>query len=372
MYEVYDKQGNLKYYRMTKRVKDLNGETKVITARSKKSERDCRKKMNNLIAEWTQQQEEIKHLGNYSKMLLGDYATNWYNLVIKSSNCSSVNKSNYKNQVFTHIVPKLGHIRLCDLTEDMCQAFMNEYEGWSKTMISKIRMTLRRILRKAVKEELIKRNVAEDIVLPNCTEGERRPLTQQEKDWFIETADTHYAGPMILIMLWCGLRPIEVRRMTWDWIDFENAILTVGQSKTEAGTGRMIPIEEKLLRMLKNLKEQNLNDTYVFVKHDKHTRMDANAFYQSWKNFLRDCEIEHGARVYRNQIVDHVLADDLEPYLLRHTFCTDCQSAGVPLNVAKELMGHSDITVTAKIYTHMVDEVFEINRNRLTAYRNVG
>lgn len=59
-----------------------------------------------------------------------------------------------------------------------------------------------------------------------------------------------------------------------------------------------------------------------------------------------------------------------EPYLLRHTFCTDCQAAGVPLNVAKELMGHSDISVTAKIYTHMVDEVFEQNRKRLAEYAN--
>jgi integrase len=59
---------------------------------------------------------------------------------------------------------------------------------------------------------------------------------------------------------------------------------------------------------------------------------------------------------------------DFEPYLLRHTFCTDCQAAGVPINVAKEWMGHSDISVTAKIYTHMVDEVFEQNRIRMAQY----
>ncbi len=53
---------------------------------------------------------------------------------------------------------------------------------------------------------------------------------------------------------------------------------------------------------------------------------------------------------------------------LRHTFCTDCQAAGVPINVAKEWMGHSDISVTAKIYTHMVDEVFEQNRMRMAQY----
>jgi hypothetical protein len=33
-------------------------------------------------------------------------------------------------------------------------------------------------------------------------------------------------------------------------------------------------------------------------------------------------------------------------------------------------MGHSDISVTAKIYTHMVDEVFEQNRKRLAEYAN--
>jgi site-specific recombinase XerD len=79
-------------------------------------------------------------------------------------------------------------------------------------------------------------------------------------------------------------------------------------------------------------------------------------------------DISNGARVYRNQIIESTLAEDLEPYLLRHTFCTDCQAAGVPINVAKELMGHSDISVTAKIYTHMVDEVFEQNRQRLAQF----
>ena len=79
-------------------------------------------------------------------------------------------------------------------------------------------------------------------------------------------------------------------------------------------------------------------------------------------------DILNGAKVYRNEIKESTLAPDLTAYLLRHTFCTDCQAAGVPLNVAKELMGHKDISVTAKIYTHMVDDVFEQNRLRLEEY----
>lgn len=42
--------------------------------------------------------------------------------------------------------------------------------------------------------------------------------------------------------------------------------------------------------------------------------------------------------------------------------------ARIPLNVAKELIEHSNISVTAKIYTHMVDEVFEQNRKQLAEY----
>ena len=50
------------------------------------------------------------------------------------------------------------------------------------------------------------------------------------------------------------------------------------------------------------------------------------------------------------------VADDLTPYCLRHTFCTDLQRAGVSINVAKELMGHADIQTTANIYTHKDSE----------------
>lgn len=71
-----------------------------------------------------------------------------------------------------------------------------------------------------------------------------------------------------------------------------------------------------------------------------------------------------GAKVYRNQVVEHGEPDELwntlTPYCLRHTYCTDLQDAGVPINIAKYLMGHSDITVTANIYTHKTDNTLEI------------
>lgn len=63
-----------------------------------------------------------------------------------------------------------------------------------------------------------------------------------------------------------------------------------------------------------------------------------------------------------------VVSDDLVLYCLRHTYCTDLETAGVPINIAKYLLGHSDIAVTSKIYTHTGETAIENARNLI----NVG
>ena len=75
-----------------------------------------------------------------------------------------------------------------------------------------------------------------------------------------------------------------------------------------------------------------------------------------WGNFKRSLDVESGAKLCRNKIVLSALAPDLVPYCLRHTYCTDLQDAGVAINVARYLMGHSNISVTAKIYTHTTEK----------------
>ena len=69
-------------------------------------------------------------------------------------------------------------------------------------------------------------------------------------------------------------------------------------------------------------------------------------------------EIEHGTKTFRNTLVDPFLPDDLTPYCYRHTYCTDLQDAGVPLVVASRLMGHSDVKITARVYTHASKDSF--------------
>lgn len=367
MYEEKRPDGSI-LYRMTRQVTDTDGNKIRLTARGK-SERQVKKNMEQKLLEWQREQDELKNKTIFPEINFKVFADNWYELNIKNANISDTTKSDYKYYLYSNIIPYFEKFKLCDITEDDCQRFLNKYVGYSKANVSKIRMTLRRVLRKAQKQKLIGENPAEDIVLPQVTEGKRRPITDEERALILKQVPNHYAGAMVLTMLFCGLRPAEIRRMEWDWIDFDNAILTVGKSKTKAGTGRKIPMPPQLVKALQEHKAKNLNEQYVFVRcKNPSLPMDENAFYHAWHNFKREMDIANGAKIYRNQIIESTLAEDLEPYLLRHTFCTDCQAAGVPINVAKELMGHSDISVTAKIYTHMVDEVFEQNRQRLAEF----
>lgn len=62
----------------------------------------------------------------------------------------------------------------------------------------------------------------------------------------------------------------------------------------------------------------------------------------------------------------------LVPYDLRHTYCTDLERAGVPINIASKLMGHANINITAKIYTHTRQDTIDTAAAALQAFYDGG
>lgn len=81
-----------------------------------------------------------------------------------------------------------------------------------------------------------------------------------------------------------------------------------------------------------------------------------------WRSFKQALDLDMGAQMVHGAIAPEtsVVADDLTPYCLRHTYATDLQSADVPINVAKDFLGHKSIAMTSHthIYTHLSDEAF--------------
>lgn len=297
------------------------------------------------------------------------WADTWLDTYIKHSGMTDKSFSTYEQKLNKYIKPSpFGDMRLKDVTESNLQKILNKQKGMSFSHASKLRMIMKQMFHRARRQRLINYDPAEDLSLPALKKGMRRSLTPMERTAIQKTAKTHRSGPWVLTMLYCGLRPGETIALHWKDIDFENGTITVSTAlesgkindfklpKTDAGL-RTLPMPKALADVLRPLQGEPFE--YIFTQvlpQNKGKHHTESSLYSYWKNFKRQLDIDMGAEVYRNQIKTPVVAEDLTPYVLRHTYCTDLEIAGVPLNVAKVLMGHDDITVTANIYTHYSSE----------------
>lgn len=290
---------------------------------------------------------------------------------------SNKNYKTYEANLKNHIYPYIGQASLKDIKQFDCQKILNQQAGKSFTHLSKIRMTLFQIFDKAVDNDYIAKNPARSLTLPKYTRGTHRELTDFERKHILEVCKTHRAGLWILIMLYTGLRPSEAIVLNWADIDFKECVVKVNKSlgsnttKTQSGI-RDVPLPKVLLRQLGEEKKQS-STTFIFHQAKDKTKPHTNESMRNmWESFKRALDIHMGAKVYRNQIVKSVVADDLTPYCMRHTCATDYQTAGVPLNIAKVLLGHGDIQVTANIYTHYSQSAQNLTALQLSNYWGEG
>lgn len=266
----------------------------------------------------------------------------------------------YDEKYNKYIKPRIGHMKLKNVTDVHLQKIMNEQAGMSDSHCKKLRSVLQQMFKRARQSRIIIYDPAELLDLPRTTKGTRRSLTDEERAAVLKVAETHRSGLWILTLLYTGMRPGETAALRWEDIDFKKNEIHVHAAresgctnaikapKTAAGD-RIIPLHAALKPKLKAAKHHPSG--YVFVTGQGNPQNE-NSLRRLWTGFRRELDIEMGAKVKRNAIKESVIAEDLVPYCLRHTFCTDLQKAGVPLNVAKEIMGHADIQTTANIYTH--------------------
>lgn len=303
---------------------------------------------------------------------VADYALRWVE-TYKSTTVSETVYKSYLARIKNHIIPQIGALRMRDVRATNLQGVMNKQAGKSKTHCDKLLFTLRAIFHQALRDGIIRRDPAEDITAPKAVDGTHRSLTDNERAGLLLVASTHRFGLAVKLMLYCGLRPQEAAALRWCDIDQVNRRLlirralkkdgAIGTPKSAAGQ-RDVPIPPALWESL--IIPPDLNRYILLTTHGE--RYSHTALKRAWDSFKRAMDIQMGATLRLNAdgspalyyghpvIAQSVLAPDLNMYCLRHTYCTDLEAAGVSINVAKYLMGHSSITLTAKIYTHMRED----------------
>lgn len=279
-----------------------------------------------------------------TNILCKDYAEQWY-ATYKEPYVGTKAQVMYKNQLRL-MSEYIGSRRLKDITATDLQTIINkEYaKGRSKSHINKIYLTITQIFKRATIDRKISYDPSLALIKPKMEDGTVRALTDTERKAILEVAKTHKYGLWIKFMLYLGLRPIETASVKYEDIDQEHMFLYIPKGKTSKAK-RRIPIPEPLQADIKQLS----GNGYVFTT-EQGNPLNEDKIRRRWNSFKRALDIHMGATVYRNKIIKSVLADDLKLYCLRHTYGTDGQAAGVPIDVLADLMGHEKIETTRKYY----------------------
>ncbi len=333
----------------------------------------------------------------------------------------------YREKLNGYILPVIGSRSLRTVTELQLQQILNASAGMSTSHLKKLRLVMRELFGKAYDLGYIRRNPATGLELPEGTCHARRSLTPLEREAFERICEEgqHRGCLFYRVMLICGLRPGECAALEWQHVDFDRGIIRVEQAK-ESGAStikdpktvsgfREIPVRPDLLADLYAVRALPAAPVFLRKHGGRHTDTSLRAMWTSWKRLMdrtmaiilveraRSCDkVLEAERIlagldgdfsarrlalevlsdrykgpvrtvtYRNRLVLHgepeELLDSLVAYDLRHTYCTDLQKAGVDLKTASYLMGHSDISTTANIYSHTDGEMLQAAAEKIRAY----
>jgi len=153
----------------------------------------------------------------------------------------------------SHLSAAFGKQLLCDLSGTDVSEYQKARQraGVSGRTANLEVGVLRSILRRYRMWEAIAPDV--DFLKENASPG--RALTADEETRLLDAASKSRCRslyPVVMLAINTGMRASEIRGLTWAQVDFLSSILTVGKSKTAAGTGRLIPLNPRAVTVLKH------------------------------------------------------------------------------------------------------------------------
>ena len=239
--------------------------------------------------------------------------------------------------------------------------------GIKQNTIGVLQSVVRPAFEMAVDDDIIRKNPFKfklsDVVPKDAYVRDALTKAQQEKYLqFVQDCGGNYYDD-IAILLGTGLRVSELYGLTRVDIDFDRRCIHINKQlcrtadkpyfiaplKTSSGN-RSIPMTDTdymaFRRVLENRghpKVEVMVDEYSgFLFLDKDGKPKVAMHLENYMRGMQRKYIKkHGNTLSR-----------VTPHVLRHTFCTNMQQAGIDIKSLQYLMGHSNASVTLDVYTH--------------------
>ena len=150
-------------------------------------------------------------------------------------------------------------------------------------------------------------------------------------------AFANYFKPVILLSLNTGIRRHALLSLRWDDVDLEAGTVTLRAETAKNKKAAVLPLNNTALNVLRRWREQRTDDNPLIFPSPQTGGVMDNCD-SSFRWLLR----EAGITKFRW-------------HDMRHDFASRLVMAGVDLNTVRELMTHSDISMTLR-YAHLAPE----------------
>lgn len=303
---------------------------------------------------------------------VSDYLERWLTDVaaLKASDRSLVG---YRLWIREFIIPRLGAIELARLQPMRVQQFYIEMltngrkkalpdgtKGLSSHSVLHIHRILRNALGQAVRWQLIPRNPCDAVEPPKLVEREMNATDEAGVAKLLENfRDTPLYVP-VLLATHCGLRRGEILGLRWQDVDLDQGTLSVNQSaEVINGEVRFKAPKTKKSRRTIALPLLVVQALKAHIVQQRGERLATGADYQ--ESGLVVCKPDGRAwrpTAFTQSFRWHKAKTDaahLRFHDLRHSHASILGKAGVPLATISRRLGHSQISTTANVYSHLLD-----------------
>jgi integrase len=269
---------------------------------------------------------------------------------------------NYRRYLDRYILPALGQIQLQKLTAQQVQALYarKQKEGIVPGTIRFIHAILHKAFDQAVRWKLVAHNVCDEVTPPRNEKHEIKPLTKEQAQKLLETVRGHHLEALLTIALITGMRRGELRSLRWGDINFEDKSLQVchtvenltgygyreNEPKSSRGK-RRIALPDFAVEMLKMHRvkqiEARLTVGAAWIDRDL-------VFCRANGDFLPASTLLYNFdKLLKEAGIPHIRFHDL-----RHSAATILLMKGVHPKVVQEILGHSSISMTMDVYSHVL------------------
>ena len=305
---------------------------------------------------------------------------------------------NYKKRIKSHIKPSLGAYKLTSLTTAGLQKFINSKidAQYSLNTLSVLRGILTGSLQYAVRQNMLKSNPAREIRIPTERSTESLQLRSAPHRYlppdviekiFERFPEKHPSHIPLMLGYRCGLRLGEAFAITWDCVDLEKGQIYINKqvqwnpaeqwwffTNPKFNSFRTIDLDNSLLELLRReRKRQDKDRAYYEDMYTVYYENDVRGLVTSPDQASSATPIElmlvrqDGSYIqartmqHASSVIHYELGvKDFTFHSLRHTHATMLAEAGTPQKYTQQRLGHKDISITLKYYTHITDKMSEI------------